>query len=157
MRRSKAVNMQISGAGPQDYNELISLWESSVRATHFFLVENDILRLRDLIRDQYFDAVDLFCIRDENGSIIGFIGIAKQRIEMLFVAPNVMGKGIGRALVDYVLTTHEVNEVDVNEQNPQAVGFYQRMGFGVFDRSETDGEGNPFPILHLRLASALQG
>ncbi|OKH87105.1 GNAT family N-acetyltransferase [Thalassospira sp. TSL5-1] len=146
--------MLISGTGPQDYNELISLWERSVRATHAFLVEKDILRLRDVILDQYFDAVELFCARDENGVITGFIGIAKQRIEMLFVTPNMMGQGIGRALVADAITTHGITDVDVNEQNPDAVGFYQRMGFVVFGRSETDGEGNPFPILHMRLASA---
>lgn len=154
MGRIKAVNMLISRTGPRDYNELILLWERSVRATHAFLVERDILRLRDLILDPYFDAVDLFCARDENGAITGFIGIAKQRIEMLFVDPTRMGQGIGRALVVDAITTHGITDVDVNEQNPDAVGFYQRMGFIVFGRSETDGEGNPFPILHMRLANA---
>jgi putative acetyltransferase len=40
--------------------------------------------------------------------------------------------------------------VDVNEQNPEARGFYERLGFTVVARSELDGTGRPFPLLHLR-------
>ena len=43
-----------------------------------------------------------------------------------------------------------VKYVDVNEQNPQAVGFYNHMGFKVFKKSELDEQGNPFPILHMK-------
>lgn len=42
-------------------------------------------------------------------------------------------------------------ELDVNEQNPQAIGFYARMGFDVVGRSERDGTGKPYPILHMQL------
>jgi putative acetyltransferase len=38
---------------------------------------------------------------------------------------------------------------DVSEQNPQAAGFSVRQGFVAVGRSETDGEGRPFPLLHL--------
>jgi putative acetyltransferase len=40
--------------------------------------------------------------------------------------------------------------VDVNEQNPLALQFYERMGFKVVGRSELDGGGKPFPLLHLQ-------
>ncbi|MGY0625916.1 MAG: GNAT family N-acetyltransferase, partial [Paraglaciecola chathamensis] len=42
-------------------------------------------------------------------------------------------------------------KVDVNEQNPKALGFYQRIGFKVVGRSELDGQGKPYPLLHLAL------
>lgn len=41
--------------------------------------------------------------------------------------------------------------VDVNEQNPDAVGFYRRMGFEIVGRLPLDGQGRPFPVLHMRL------
>ena len=44
-----------------------------------------------------------------------------------------------------------VREVTVNEQNPQAVGFYQHMGFEVYKRTETDEQGGPYPLLYMRL------
>jgi putative acetyltransferase len=39
---------------------------------------------------------------------------------------------------------------DVNEQNGQAVGFYKRMGFTATGRSPLDGQGRPYPLLHLK-------
>ncbi len=41
-------------------------------------------------------------------------------------------------------------KVDVNEQNPQAVGFYEHMGFEVISRSPLDSLGKPFPLLHMQ-------
>ena len=70
---------------------------------------------------------------------------------MLFVSDECRGKGIGKSLVEYAVKTLNVNYVDVNEQNPQALGFYEHVGFEVFKKSEFDEQGNPFPILHMKL------
>lgn len=39
---------------PQDYDELLTVWEASVRSTHHFLAEKDIQFYKPLIREQYF-------------------------------------------------------------------------------------------------------
>ena len=39
--------------------------------------------------------------------------------------------------------------VDVNEQNPQALAFYKRQGFRIVGRSAQDGQGMPYPLLHM--------
>ena len=64
-----------------------------------------------------------------------------------------MGSGAETAheYVEWAVARQGADSVDVNEQNPQAVGFYLRMGFAVVGRSETDDADRPFPILHLRL------
>lgn len=41
-------------------------------------------------------------------------------------------------------------EVTVNEQNPQAVGFYEHLGFQTYKRTECDEEGNPYPLLYMK-------
>ena len=41
--------LMIFGVTKQDYSELIEVWEVSVRATHDFLSEEEISRLRTLI------------------------------------------------------------------------------------------------------------
>lgn len=69
---------------------------------------------------------------------------------MLFIGLNKRGQGIGKQLLEYALNELQVNEVDVNEQNPQAVGFYQYMGCIVVKRIETDREGKPYPILTMK-------
>ena len=143
--------MKIEQAKTRDHSTLISLWEASVRATHHFLPEAEIDVLKPLILEHYFAAVDLVCARDETG-IAGFCGVHDGNIEMLFLAPEARGRGIGRLLVAHAISRQGATRVDVNEQNVQALGFYQRMGFVVTGRSPLDGQGKPYPLLHMVLA-----
>ncbi len=134
-----------------DRQRLVEVWEAAVRATHHFLGEDDIQFFKPLVRDAYLDSVKLACSRDAEGRIQGFIGTAEGKVEMLFVDPALHGQGIGRELLLHAIANEGATAVEVNEQNPQAVGFYLHMGFTVESRSELDGSGKPFPILHLRL------
>ena len=145
------MNFSIEKAFRADYDELTELWEASVRATHTFLAEEDILRMRPQLRAQWLDAVDLFCIRTPEGVIAAFMGISDAFLEMLFVRPDCRGKGFGRRLLGYAVEQFGVTDVDVNEQNGQAVGFYLHEGFVVNGRSERDAQGQPFPLLHLKI------
>jgi putative acetyltransferase len=94
--------------------------------------------------------------RDAHGEIHGFIGVDENRIEMLFVDDASRGKGVGSLLLRYAIDHFGANEVDVNEQNPQGVAFYQHRGFVQVGRSALDGQGNPFPLLHMRLNRATE-
>ena len=144
--------MKIVPVSRADYPALIKLWEASVRATHNFLPEAEILALKPLILEHYFDAVILHCARTEEGNIAGFSGSHEGKLEMLFVAPEARGGGVGRLLVEHAIDQGGVTQVDVNEQNEQAVGFYLKMGFTVTGRSPLDGQGKPYPLLHMALA-----
>ncbi|WP_018918766.1 acetyltransferase [Vreelandella zhanjiangensis] len=144
--------MQIKQATKADYPVLIEVWEASVRATHDFLAESDLLALKPLILEQYFDAVDLVVARNDTGDIVGFCGVYDDNIEMLFIAPQARGQGVGALLVSHAINTQAATKVDVNEQNEQAVGFYQHIGFSVIGRSPLDGQGKPYPLLHMALA-----
>lgn len=135
------------------YQELIAVWEASVRATHDFLPEKNINELKPLIFDQYFAAVELYCVKNE-GDIIGFIGVADSNIEMLFIRPDFIGKGVGKQLILHAINELGASKVDVNEQNPKAIGFYKKMGFEKVGRSELDGQGNPFPLIHMMRQSS---
>jgi putative acetyltransferase len=129
----------------------VAVWEASVRATHHFLAEEDIQLYKPLILNYYLGAVDLACVRSDVGELVGFIGVAEAKIEMLFIYPVLRGKGIGKVLVAYAVSALAATKVDVNEANEQAVGFYRRMGFQTTGRSETDPMGKPFPLLHMEL------
>lgn len=141
----------IEAGMPVHYPTLLKIWESSVRATHDFLPEEDIEALRPLLENLYFPAVTLSIARlSEDGSIVGFVGVNDNRIEMLFIDAARRGKGIGKVLLRHAIA-QGADELDVNEQNPQAVGFYQQQGFVVMSRSEHDGQGRPYPLLHMKL------
>lgn len=134
-----------------EYNEVVEVWEASVRATHDFLAEEDIQYFKPLILNTYLDAVELRCARSKDGKILGFLGVADQNLEMLFIHPDYRGKKIGKALLKYSIEKMNVIKVDVNEQNEQAIGFYKKFGFEVSSRSDLDSSGKPYPILHLKL------
>ena len=145
------INWVVHTVTQSDYSALIAIWEGAVRATHDFLPEEDIAELKSLILQHYFDAVDLRCIKSSSGEMIGFCGVHAQNMEMLFVSPDYVNNGVGRALTKYAIAKQQATKVDVNEQNPKALGFYQRIGFKVVGRSELDGQGKPYPLLHLAL------
>ncbi|MTB67778.1 GNAT family N-acetyltransferase [Providencia sp. wls1943] len=144
--------MNIQPATANHYDEIMRVWEASVRATHDFLPEKNIEMLKTPIREQYLPNLSVFVALNPQGEVTGFLGAGENRLEMLFISPQARRTGIGKQLLNYAIEQLGVNEVDVNEQNPQAVGFYQHMGFVQYARSELDGEGNPFPLLHMRLA-----
>lgn len=143
--------MKIETAHPSHFECLVAIWESSVRATHHFLQENDIVALRPLLLNTYLPNLKVVIAHDDAGVIHGFLGVDENRIEMLFIDAASRGKSVGKLLLQYAIAEFGVNEVDVNEQNPQGVEFYRHMGFEQIGRSELDGQGNPFPLLHMRL------
>ncbi|MGN0903856.1 MAG: GNAT family N-acetyltransferase [Alphaproteobacteria bacterium] len=129
---------------------LLRLWEASVRETHLFLCEQDILSLRPCTDKALRGINHLFTVEKEDGKPAAFMGMEGTKIEMLFVAPEQRGRGIGKKLLRYAADVLNAEYVDVNEQNPQAAGFYEHCGFSVFGRSEKDADGRPFPLLHMK-------
>lgn len=138
-----------------DFDELTELWEASVRATHHFITEDYILRLRPLVWSVYLHNMPLYIIRGEGG-IDGFMGIDDKMLEMLFVHPRAFGKGVGSQLMRYALEHCRVRYVDVNEQNKDAFGFYRHFGFQEIGRDAKDAAGESYPILHLKLGGNMK-
>lgn len=139
-------------ADPAVLNNLLKVWEASVLTTHYFLEPHDIIAIKADVKQALQTIEILYCCIDDQQSL-GFIGIQQNKIEMLFIAPEAQGQGIGKQLVSYAEQNHTIKYVDVNEQNEQALGFYQKLGFDIFSRSDIDGQGRSFPILHLKTAT----
>lgn len=130
-------------------NKLTALWEASVRATHHFLREADIRNLKPYVTEGLAGIRHLY-VADDADTPTAFIGIQDEKIEMLFVSPQHLRKGIGKRLVNMAVRNHGAAFVDVNEQNPEARAFYEKLGFVEFGRTEMDEQGNPFPIIEMR-------
>ena len=141
--------VEIRERTPELLERLLAVWESSVRVTHLFLTEDEILRIRDYV-PQALNGVAHLVIAEETGCPAAFMGVAGGCLEMLFVEDGYRGRGYGKALLQYDMERYGVDSLTVNEQNPQAVGFYTHMGFQTVCRSETDEQGGPYPILYMK-------
>lgn len=141
----------VSSVSPEDFSRVVDVWEASVRATHHFVTEADIQFFKPLVREGLPHVAELACVRDDCDEVVGFVGVTDEKDEMLFVHPAWFGQGIGRRLLTHAVTVLGATMLDVNEQNPQAVGSYRRMGFEVAGRSALDDFGKPFPLLHMQI------
>lgn len=141
---------------PKLIEQLLDIWEGSVRATHLFLSESEILGIREYVPAALAGVPLLIVEKNADGEPAAFMGIDGDKLEMLFVADGQRGRGIGKQLLRRGIAVYGVKRLDVNEQNPEARGFYEHLGFTVRGRSELDGQGNPYPILHMELNSMLR-
>lgn len=129
--------------------QLLSVWESSVKATHHFLTENEREHIKKYVPQALNEIPHLIVAENENQVPVGFMGIVEQHLEMLFIAHKERGKGLGKALLEYGIENYSICDLAVNEQNPLAKGFYEHMGFKVYKRTENDEQGNPYPLLYM--------
>ena len=129
---------------------LLKVWEDSVRATHLFLSNEEINQIKQYV-PQALTGVAHLIAAEKDGEIIGFMGIEQERLEMLFLSPALRGAGLGRKLIDYGIQNYGIRTVTVNEQNPQAVGFYEHLGFQTYQRTDHDEQGNAYPLLYMKL------
>ncbi len=136
---------------PSLLENLLNIWEDSVLATHLFLSDEEINQIKEYVPQALSGVEHLMIAENESHKVIAFMGTENNRLEMLFLSPAERGKGIGRKLVQYGISNYGVREVTVNEQNPQAVGFYEHLGFETYKRTELDEEGNPYPLLYMKL------
>jgi len=149
------MDMHVRPARIEDRERLLELWERSVRATHHFLEDSDVVALRPLVAEELAsDAVDWWVLVSATEALIGFLGFARDAIEALFIDPDHYGQGGGKLLVAHAQSLGAgALAVDVNEQNEVALRFYKALGFSVVGRSPTDAGGRPFPMLHMKRAA----
>ncbi|WP_302160719.1 GNAT family N-acetyltransferase [uncultured Ruminococcus sp.] len=130
---------------------ILTIWEASVRATHHFLSDAEIVRIREYVPQAVRAVEHLVLAEDASGTAVAFLGAEGHRLEMLFLSPSERGKGIGRQLLQYGVQHYGIREVTVNEQNLQAAGFYEHLGFETYRRTDCDENGDPYPLLYMKL------
>jgi putative acetyltransferase len=134
----------------KDREQILNIWEKSVLATHDFLNPKDFKEIKQLVQTFNFNEFEVYCLK-QNDEIAGFIGLAERKIEMLFFLPEYIGKGLGRKLTDFAFSELKADKVDVNEQNINAVKFYEKLGFKIYERTDKDDEGKEYPLLRMKL------
>lgn len=133
-------------------HQILTIWEKSVLATHDFLTPTAFEEIKELVNSINFNDFQVFCLTNEN-LVLGFIGVADKKIEMLFLDPNYFGQGLGQRLLSFAVRELKADQLDVNEQNSKALKFYQKFGFETFERTDKDDQGRNYPLLRMKLVS----
>ena len=141
---------EVTQREPQLIYQLTAIWEDSVRATHLFLSEAEIQTIKAYVPQALTGVSHLLVAEKMPGQPVAFMGIEGRRLEMLFLSPAERGAGLGRQLLEYGILHYDLQELTGNEQNPQAVGFYQHMGFETYRRTDCDEQGGPYPLLYMK-------
>ena len=129
--------------------ELLDVWERSIKATHHFLTPTEIAQIKAYV-PQALEQVQHLVVGYDHQRVVGFIGSSGRKVDLLFVDSRARGNGYGRQLLQSAIRNYAVDDLTVNEQNPQAIGFYQHLGFRTVARLATDDQGQPYPILRMR-------
>lgn len=153
---ARAAVILREGRCPEDIEELTNVWRDSVEATHHFLSLDAIDRLEPLIRDEHLPRLRIH-VAERNGCILGFIGLDKDQVAMLFVADEVRSTGVGSKLLGWAQEQFPRLHLEVNEQNPRAAIFYIRRGFTPAGCVETDAHGSPHRLLRMSWDAGTDG
>lgn len=130
--------------------QMISVWERSVRSTHHFVNSGEVDRLKELVKQIDFNSFSVYCLISEN-KVLGFLGVEDYVIESLFLDPDYIGQRLGTKLMNFAINELKADKVNVNEQNLDAIKFYSKFGFVTYERTEKDDYGNDYPILKMKL------
>lgn len=150
-KRGSAVYLRAST--PEDVDSLYGIWQRSVGATHDFVSAADIAAIAVVVREQYLPSAAFTLACNVDDRILAFMGMSGSEIDSLFVDADMRGQRVGRALIEKARGLSPFGlTVEVNEQNLQAVGFYERMDFRVIGRTPLDHQGRPYPLLQMTWA-----
>ena len=130
---------------------LVDVWEGSVLVTHLFLSKDEIEKIKLYVPNALRKIENLLVVINSDNHPIAFMGIENQKLEMLFVSAKERNNGIGTKLIQLGIKDYSIKELTVNEQYPNAKRFYENNGFRVYKRTQTDEQGNPYPLLYMKL------
>ena len=142
--------LKIRMSRPGEGAQVIAIWKSSVDATHSFLTADDHIEIEKEVVC-FFSETPVWVAVNSDDQPLGFMFLHEGHMEALFIDAAARGQGVGKLLLLHALSIYPRLSIDVNEQNQQAIGFYQRMGFKVSGRSALDSQGRAYPLLHLGL------
>ena len=141
----------IRPATPADAPALTRVWRRAVEATHLFLTPDAVDAIEIDVAAWLNSGAPNLWAWDQDGRPVAFLGLSGDELAALFVDPCLHRSGIGRRLVDHALSLG-ARRLSVNEDNPGARAFYERLGFRAVGRAETDDAGRPYPLILMALS-----
>jgi GNAT superfamily N-acetyltransferase len=141
-----ATGIAIRPAGATDAAAIAEVYLASFNSAYDFPLAHTDDEVRTWILEAVVSAGGAWVAVDPHGTIVGMMDVAAGTLDQLYVRPDRLGEGIGRALLDLAkdqspggltLYTFQVNA--------RARRFYERNGFVAewFGEGEANEEGQP--------------
>jgi GNAT superfamily N-acetyltransferase len=114
----------------------------------------------DEITEQFITDRHVFCA-DANGALAGFYALSDERpnprLEHLWVAPGIIGRGVGRALFDHAVeqaSSRGASSIVVHA-DPHVAPFYEPLGARRVGEIHDAKLRQVFPVLELSVGGGL--
>ena len=130
-----------------DMAPLLALWLESTIHAHPFIPERYWHESEEIVRDVYLPAARTW-VWEEKTALKGFVSVMDERfLGALFVAPDRLRRGIGKALVQHVQQRYSALSLEVYQKNQNAVNFYHTLGFRIEDSAWQEETQHPTWIM----------
>lgn len=111
-----------------DLDDMVRIWYEASVTAHFFVPASFWALQKSAMKEEYLPRAENLVFESE-GNIAGFISLVDNRVCALFVAPEMQGKGIGRALLEHVKAFKGTLSLRVYRENEKSLNFYEKCGF----------------------------
>ena len=115
----------------QDLDKIMDIWLQGNLEAHSFIDAEYWKKNFDSVKSVLPNA-EVY-VYEEDGEILGFIGMDAEYIAGIFVAAGPKGQGIGHQLIETVKKKKRLS-LHVFDKNTGAMAFYLKEGFTVRER-----------------------
>jgi GNAT superfamily N-acetyltransferase len=137
-----AHGIDIRRAMPDDAAAIADVWLASWRATFDFEPSHPDDDVRRWIREELVPGHETWVATDRPGrGVVALMALSDTTLEQLYVRPDLIGRGIGRQLLDLAKRERPAGlELYCFAANGRGRRFYERNGFSA--AAFGDGSGN---------------
>lgn len=107
---------------------MVRIWYEASITAHSFIPASFWALQKDSMKEKYLPLAENFIFEEER-QLIGFISLVGERVCALFVAPEMQGRGIGKALLEHAKILKGRLSLRVYRENERALSFYKKCGF----------------------------
>lgn len=116
-----------------DLDDVMRIWLDCNLEVHNYIYKDYFISNYSYVKEQMKQS-NIF-VYENNGKILGFIGIDNGFIQGIFVSKTSRSKGIGKKLIDYCKEKYSTLSLKVYEKNKRAINFYKNQEFRIYSKS----------------------
>ena len=133
----------IRTARPDDYAHIVSMCKNSMVATYGDFFDRETMKpwVEGNETDTYVETMlSNMIVAEDKGRVVGVISLKEDVIDLIWIAIEYRGKGIGKTLMveaERILSARgfERAKLECFEPNTNAIAFYKKRGWSIKDTS----------------------